>query len=57
MTKTEIDRIILEDQARHADQESICWECVSTLGLKKAYDGVSLCLKCRIKEFFYKLFY
>ena len=31
MTKTEIDRIILEDQARHADQESICWECASTL--------------------------
>ena len=57
MTKTEIDRIILEDQARHADQESICWECSSKFMLKKAYDGVSLCLKCRIKDWFFKLFY
>lgn len=57
MTRDEIDRIILEDKQRQPDQESICWECASTFGLKKVYDGVALCLWCRIKEVFYRLFY
>ena len=33
------------------DCESICWECASTFMLKRRYEGVTLCLWCRIKEY------
>ncbi len=37
--------------------DKVCWKCRSKFRLRKAYDGVNLCLKCRIKDFFYRLLY
>ena len=42
-----------EDKIFYQDCESVCFECGSTLGLKKIHDGVSLCLWHRIKEFIF----
>jgi len=39
------------------DCESICWECASTFMLKRRYEGVTLCLWCRVKEWFLSRYY